>query len=131
MLRHPVVITQDAGNPLVFTFTVPDGDVDVDADFTPVFGTPDFILPASLNTIGESAFEGMPLLQIVDAGSVTAIGKGAFRDSGIRQIRLPRDCQIDADAFDGCSEVYVFAPVGGTTEAFCSSHRKVTFVEIQ
>ncbi len=73
----------------------------------------------------------MPLLQIVDAGSVTAIGKGAFRDSGIRQIRLPRDCQIDADAFDGCGEVYVFAPAGGTTEAFCSSHRKVTFVEIQ
>ena len=67
----------------------------------------------------------------MDAGSVTAIGKWAFKDTGLTQIKLPKDCQIDTDAFDGCGEVYVFAPAGGTTEAFCSSHRKVTFVEIQ
>ena len=41
----------------------------------PTFGTPDFTLPAALKTIEKSAFEGLTQLRIVDAGSVSAIGK--------------------------------------------------------
>ncbi len=131
---QPVAITRDAANPLVWRFTMPDGRVDLKAAFRklslPAFGDPDFTMPAALKTIEEGAFEGMPLLHVVDAGGVTAIGKGAFKDSGLQQIRLPKDCAIDADAFAGCGTVYVFAPAGGTTEAFCDSHDGVTFVDV-
>lgn len=131
---QPVAITRDAANPLVWRFTMPDGRPYLYATFrklpVPAFGTPDFTLPAALKTIEESAFEGMPLLHVVDAGGVTAIGKWAFKDSGLQQIRLPKDCAIDADAFAGCGTVYVFAPAGGTTEAFCAGHDGVTFVDV-
>ena len=66
-------------------FTMPAGDVTVTATFLPIFGTPDFTMPAALQTIGESAFEGMTLMHIVDAGSVTSIGKWAFKDTGLTQ----------------------------------------------
>ena len=131
---QPVAITRDESDPLVWRFTMPDGQPYLYARFrklpAPTFGTPDFTMPAALKTIEESAFEGMPLLHVVDAGSVTAIGKWAFKDSGLQQIRLPKDCAIDADAFAGCGTVYVFAPAGGTTEAFCNSHSDVTFVDV-
>lgn len=131
---QPVAITRDESDPLVWRFTMPDGQPYLYATFrklpAPAFGTPDFTMPAALKTIEESAFEGMPLLHVVDAGSVTAIGKGAFKDSGLQQIRLPKDCAIDADAFAGCGTVYVFAPAGGTTEAFCAGHDGVTFVDV-
>ena len=131
---QPVAITRDAANPLVWRFTMPDGWTHLEAAFRklslPAFGDPDFTMPAALKTIEESAFEGMPLLHVVDAGSVTAIGQGAFKDSGLQQIRLPKDCAIDADAFAGCGTVYVFAPAGGTTEAFCAGHDGVTFVDV-
>ena len=131
---QPVAITRDESDPLVWRFTMPDGQPYLYATFrklpAPAFGDPDFTMPAALKTIEESAFEGMPLLHVVDAGGVTAIGKWAFKDSGLQQIRLPKDCAIDADAFAGCGTVYVFAPAGGTTEAFCAGHDGVTFVDV-
>ena len=113
------------------SFLMPDLSVTVTARIVEsiVFGAPDFTLPAGPIAIEESAFEGMPLLHIVDAGGVTSIGKWAFKDSGLQQIRLPQNCQIDPDAFDGCNTVYVFAPADGTTEAFCQGHDGVIFVE--
>jgi hypothetical protein len=130
---QPVAITRDAANPLVWRFTMPDSQVDLKAAFRklslPAFGTPDFTLPAALTTIEESAFEGMTLLHIVDADSVTSIGKWAFKDTGLTQIRLPQSCAIDSTAFTGCGTVYVFAPSGGTTSAWCASH-DVNFVPI-
>ena len=131
---QPVAITRDAANPLVWRFTMPDGRVDLGAAFRklslPAFGPPDFTLPAALKTIEESAFEGVAGLTVVDASTCASIGKGAFKDSGLQQIRLPKDCAIDADAFAGCGTVYVFAPAGGTTEAFCDSHDGVAFVDV-
>ena len=85
-------------------------------------------MPAALRSIEESAFEGMTLLHVVDAGSVTAIGKWAFKDTGLTQIKLPQNCFIDADAFTGCGTVYVFAPAGGTTESWCRSRTGIVFV---
>lgn len=129
---QPVAITRDAANPLVWRFTMPDGRAYLYATFRklPAFGTPDFTLPAALKTIEESAFEGVAGLTVVDASTCASIGKGAFKDSGLQQIRLPKDCAIDADAFAGCVTVYVFAPAGGTTEAFCDSHDGVAFVDV-
>ena len=86
----------------------------------PAYGTPDFILPAALMTIGESAFEGLTNMTVVDAHNCTSIDAYAFRGTGLTQIMLPADCAIDDHAFDGCGTVYVYAPGGGSTEAFCT-----------
>jgi len=90
-------------------------------------GTPDFTMPEQLTEIGESAFEGLGELKVVDAHSCMVIGKDAFRDTGLAQIRLPKDCEIDPEAF-GNRKIYVFAPAGGTTEAYCDGHDNLVFI---
>ena len=97
---------------------------------TPVFGTAAFSLPASLRTIEESAFEDMTAMISVDAGSVTSVGANAFKDcSALNRIRLSKNCTIAPDAFTGCGTVYIFAPAGGSTEAYCNAHENCVFVE--
>ena len=96
---------------------------------TPSFGTATFSLPAGLRTIEESAFEDMTAMISVDAGSVTSVGANAFKDcSTLNRIRLSKNCTIDADAFTGCGTVYIFAPAGGSTEAYCNAHENCVFV---
>jgi len=112
----------------IYTFAMPAGDVTVTATFKPIFATPDFTMPAALRSIEESAFEGMTLMHVVDAGSVSSVGKWAFKDTGLTQIKLPQNCFIDADAFTGCGTVYVFAPAGGTTESWCRNRTGIVFV---
>ena len=95
----------------------------------PSFGPAAFTLPADLATIGESAFEGMTAMTVVDAGHVTAIGANAFRGcTALTQLRLPAACTIDVTAFTGCDTVFIFAPAGGTTEANCAAIANVVFV---
>ena len=104
-------------------FHMPKENVTITAVFaklpTPDFGTPTFTMPTALTKIEESAFEGNPLMTAADAGHCKSIGKWAFKDSGITKIRLPKNCNIDALAFEGCGTVYVFAPAGGITQAYC------------
>ena len=39
---------------------------------------------------------------------------------GLTQIRLPKNCAISDTAFTGCTGlIAVYAPAGGTTEAWC------------
>lgn len=92
-----------------------------------VFGSPDFILPASLTTIEENAFEGLTAMKIVDAHNCTFIGNEAFKGTGLTQIKLPKDCEIDAAAF-GEQQIYVFAQAGGTTEEYCDDHDNLFFI---
>ncbi len=95
----------------------------------PTFGPAAFTLPANLATIGESAFEGMTAMTVVDAGHVTAIGANAFRGcTALTQLLLPAACKIDVTAFTGCDTVFIFAPAGGTTEASCAAIANVVFV---
>ena len=96
----------------------------------PTFGTPNFTLPAELNTIEANAFEGAELVTVVDAHSCDAIGPEAFRDcAGLTQILLPVDCLIDPTAFSGCNgPVFVFAPAGGDTEASCAAILLCVFI---
>lgn len=111
-------------------FNMPAENVTVSAVFTPVFMKPSFTLPAALTAIEESAFEGLPAMKVVDAKHCASIGKWAFRDcAGLRQIRLPKDCAIDASAFEGCGTVTVFAPAGGATEACCRDIPNASFAE--
>jgi hypothetical protein len=87
----------------------------------PVYGTPTITLPAGLTEIQESVFEGNNKLTVVYAGDeVASIGKNAFVGcTGLKQVRLPKNCAIDDEAFDEEIFVQIFAPAGGTTEAWC------------
>ncbi len=132
----PVPITEIDNNGRYF-FAMPAGDVTVTAKFVsasasePTFGPAAFTLPANLATIGESAFEGMTAMTVVDAGHVTAIGANAFRGcTALTQLRLPAACTIDATAFTSCDTVFIFAPAGGTTEASCLQIANVIFVPV-
>ena len=93
------------------------------AEFSAPFGTPDFTLPADLAQIEANAFEGDAMTVVYVPDTCTAIGAGAFKNcTGLKQIRLPKDCAIDASAFSGCGEVQVYALAGGTTETWCRSN---------
>ena len=115
----------------VWTLVMPNEDVVISLASLPVFGTPDFTLPAALVTIEESAFEGLTAMTVVDASHCASIGANAFKDcTGLTQIRLPADCTIAATAFSGCGTVYVYAPAGGATEDYCQSNdNPCVFVE--
>ena len=104
------------------------GPVEVNLDPEHAFGTPDFVLPAQLDVLDESAFEGVPSLKVVDAHSCTSIGRDVFKGTGLEQIRLPKDCEIDPEAF-GEQRICVFAPAGGSTQAFCADHDNLVFIE--
>lgn len=97
---------------------------------SPVYGTPDFTLPSSLKTIGANAFEGLGMHIVYVPDACTAIGAQAFRGcSGLTQIRLPKNCTISSSAFDACTApIQVFAPAGGTTEAWCTGRSDVVFI---
>ncbi len=113
-----------------FTFTMPDGRVNVTAAFKLVYGTPDFTLPAALQRIEANAFEGAKMAVVYVPDPYTEIGAEAFKScTALTQIRLPQDCAIHDSAFTGCGTVYVFAPAGGTTEAWCHNRTGVVFVE--
>ena len=65
-------------------------------------------IPASVTSIGKSAFSGLSSLQqITIPDSVTTIGDNAFRDCGsLRQITIPDSVTTIGDfAFSGCSSL--------------------------
>ena len=128
-----IAVTGADGSPVSVNnqrFIMPASDVTVTVVFRriiPDFGTPDFTLPAALNSIEESAFEGVAGLRVVDAAHCASVGKWAFRNTGLTQIRLPKNCAIDDTAFTGCDPVFIYAPAGGSTEAFCADRSNVIF----
>ena len=120
----------DGGMPY-YQFTMPGVPVTVSirpSGDVPDFEEPDFVLPEDLVSIGEYAFAGVTDMEIVDAHRCTAIGAGAFSGcTGLKQIRLAMDCEIDEQAFDN-REIVVFAPACGKTEIFCNGRDHLTFV---
>ena len=131
-------ITDAADSPLTVYYQItnlvhaPTGDyqeyADVRGSETVEIVRADFILPAALTVLEESVFEGVTGLTAVDASRCAEIGKDAFRGSGLTLIRLPKDCEIDGQAFSGCGTVVVFAQPGGTTEAYCNANDQLIFV---
>ncbi len=122
-----LILPDSAG---AYAFTMPASDVTVSAVFYPPFIHADFTLPSALAAIEESAFEGLAGMTAVFVPDTCAsIGKDAFKDcANLTQIRLPKNCAIDPAAF-GDQTIYVYAPAGGTTEAYCGSHENLIFVE--
>ncbi len=87
----------------------------------PVYGTPDFTLPAMIRTIEDGAFEGIDAEIVYIPDGCTSIGRGAFRScESLTQIRVPVGCAIGEGAFDGCGTVFVFAPAGSPAQTFCA-----------
>ena len=92
------------------------------------FGDPDFILPASLARIEESAFEDIMATIIYVPDSCVSIDDYAFRNTAIVQIRIPEGCNVADTAFDGCEEVLVFGIPGSPAEVFCDTHDNCEFI---
>ena len=113
-----------------YTFTMPEVNVTVIATFKLAFGTPDFTLPAALQSIEANAFEGAKMTVVNVPDTCIEIGANAFKNcTALTQIRLPKDCDIDGSAFTGCGTVYIFAPAGGATEEWCRNRTGIVFVE--
>ena len=96
------------------------------------FNTPDFILPTEVVTVEANAFDGVTKMTVVDARNCKKIDAEAFKGTGVKQIRLDKNCEIDDTAFASCGTVYVFAPAGGETERFCNTNTQdgIEFVAI-
>ena len=85
---------------------------------------PDFILPASLNTIESEAFTGGAFTYVLIPETVTRIDGNAF--ASCPKLAYAQfagaDTVIDGSAFDGVSGLTIIAPNGSTAEAFATAH---------
>ena len=124
-------ITEDTRGELCFGSFIP-GAADEQPVFrifeTSAFGEPDFILPAALTRIEESAFENTAARIVYIPDACSSIGEYAFRNSAVVQIRIPVGCSIADTAFDGCEAVQIFGTAGSGAETFCNSHDNCTFI---
>ena len=97
----------------------------------PAFGEANFTLPGNIKSIGESAFEDVTLMTVVEIpDSCLSIGKWAFKGcTGLRQIRIPASVNfIDPTAFDDCANVLVYGASPSAAETFCKDNANCTFV---
>ena len=87
------------------------------------FGKADLILPKSTVTIKASAFENNKAITSVDAHNCTTIENYAFAGcANLKKIRLPKNCTIGANAFQGTKLTVIYGPSGGTTESWANEH---------
>ena len=114
-----------------YSFDMPDADVTVAASFVPVFGTPDFTLPAGLKSIEANAFEGAAMTVAVIPNGCESIGAYAFKDcTKLTQIFIPASVtSIDPSAFSNCGQVYVYGASPSAAKTFCDGNVNCTFVE--
>ena len=104
------------------TFTLP----------APVFGAPDFTLPAALTTVEAEAFEGIAASVVDVPANCAAIGDRAFRSCpNLTQIRIPDNCALGTDVFEGCATVVVFGAAESSAEYYCESHDNCVFVPVE
>ena len=95
-----------------------------------VFDAPDWRLPANIREVEENAFEGIGASAVDIPSGCVKIGAGAFRNCKLLQsIRIPADCSLGEDVFDGCAMVYVFGVSGSPAEAYCMAHGNCVFVQ--
>ena len=103
----------------------------------PAFGNSDFILPADIKMVDESAFEGTGVTVLCVPDGCESIGKNAFKGcAGLKQIFIPASVTfIDPDAFIG-RPLYIYGPktkpgMMNPTAAwvFCQDSKFFTFVE--
>ena len=97
----------------------------------PDYGTPDFTLPEAIAAIEDNAFEGAAMSVVYVPDGCMSIGAYAFKNcESLSQIRIPANCAVGTDAFEGCNEVFVYGYAGSSAEDYCDSHDNCWFVEI-
>ena len=92
---------------------------------------PDFTLPAALTAVEAEAFEGAAMAMVSVPDACASIGDHAFRSClNLAQIRIPADCALGADVFEGCALVCLRGAAGSSAEAYCSdaAHGNCVFV---
>lgn len=115
-----------------WTLTLPDANELIRVMIFPAFGAPDFTLPAFLTTVEAEAFEGIAAGVVDVPASCTSIGAHAFRNCpNLMQIRIPANCVLGTDVFDGCEMVYVYGTAGSSAEAYYSTHANCEFVPLE
>ena len=88
------------------------------------------ILPEGTVTVEANAFEGVAAEGVIIPDSCRSIGSCAFKDCpNLSVVGMPRDCDIADDAFEGCGLVTLYAPSGGTVEAYANSHPNCDFMQ--
>ena len=97
----------------------------------PRFGTASFILPSGVTGIEAYAFDGDASIKTVEIKSkCKSIGQYAFRNcTNLRKIRIPANCTIGNNAFEGCTAVFIYSKAGSPAETYCKSHSNCLFVE--
>ena len=83
----------------------------------------DFILPAALVTIEESAFEGIPASYIEITENVKSIGARAFADcENLTGLVIPATVEsIDDTALDGSINATVYGAAGSEAQRFAAA----------
>lgn len=94
------------------------------AETRPVFLDPDFVLPASLTTIGEEAFAGGAFSYAHLPDGVTRIGKRAFADCpNLRNVDIPESAtSIDPTAFAGTTDLTIHGVDGSYAEFYAGKY---------
>ena len=123
----------ETGNAVVYVTALPESNYHgtLSASFEikeAVFGTPDFTLPTDLRIIEESAFEGTNAKVVLVPDTCESIDQYAFRNSAIERIKVPGNCTIADNAFDGCETVLIFGPSGSLAESYCDTHTNCRFI---
>ena len=80
----------------------------------------DIVLTSAVRDIGASAFEGTGLTHVAIPASVPEVDARTFADCTKLESVLfyGMDTRIAPDAFAGCKDVVIIAPVGSTAQAF-------------
>ena len=80
-------------------------------------------LPENVTEIGEEAFAGTGVQAIDVPENIQQIGARAFADCEIlRVVVIPSaDVTIDPTAFEGCGDITIIAPAGGTVQTFAEA----------
>ena len=103
---NEIQLTRGVGD--AWMLTMPGTNVTIRAETKTIepYGTATFTLPKGTKTIGKNAFEGIKASVVYVPDEVQSIGAYAFGNHRkLKQIRLPKDCEIDEAAFYGCTNL--------------------------
>ncbi len=111
-------LTRGAGD--AWMMTMLGEDVTIRAEISPIeqYGRPTFRLPTGTRSIGENAFAGIKAAVVYVPDKCSKVEANAFKDCpNLKQIRLPKDCEIDDAAFYGCTNLMaIYSSGDGTTK---------------
>ena len=93
------------------------------------FGTPTFTLPSGTTAVEANAFEGVYMTIVSIPEGCRSIGDYAFKDcAALMQIRIPANCALGTDVFDGCVHVFIYGAENSPAYQYCQTHDNCEFV---